>query len=65
VSGRSDSIAPPPLAQPLGRLIPHASTVEAPTGHVGMVVGSLARAQVWRPIAAFLAQHGPGPKPVG
>ena len=25
------------------------------TGHVGMVVGSLARPQVWRPIAGFLA----------
>ena len=27
------------------------------TGHVGMIVGSAARSQVWRPAAEFLAAH--------
>ena len=55
VSGTRDAIAPPPLAEPLARVIPHARTLRPQTGHVGMVVGSLARPQVWRPIAGFLA----------
>jgi polyhydroxyalkanoate synthase len=54
-AGRSDSIAPPPLAEPLARAIPGARVVRPRTGHVGMVVGSLARPEVWRPIADFLA----------
>ena len=37
-------------------LIPGARTLAPQTGHVGMVVGSLARPQVWRPIAGFLAR---------
>jgi len=61
VSGARDSIAPPPLAEPLGRSIAGARTLRPQTGHVGMVVGSLARPQVWRPIAAFLAARGPEP----
>jgi polyhydroxyalkanoate synthase len=55
--GVSDSIAPPPLALPLGRALPRAETVTARTGHVGMIVGSAARAEVWRPLAAFLGAH--------
>ncbi len=55
--GRNDTIAPPPLADPLARVLPHARAVAPPTGHVGMIVGSAARSQVWRPIAEFLAAH--------
>ena len=55
--GRSDTIAPPALAAPLARLLPDARSVEPPTGHVGMIVGSAARSQVWRPMAEFLAGH--------
>ena len=55
--GRSDSIAPPPLAHPLAEAIAGARTARPATGHVGMVVGSLARAEVWRPTAAFVADH--------
>jgi poly[(R)-3-hydroxyalkanoate] polymerase subunit PhaC len=55
--GRNDTIAPPPLADPLGRVLPDARAVAPPTGHVGMIVGSAARSQVWRPIAEFLAAH--------
>jgi hypothetical protein len=37
--------------------VPGARTVTAATGHVGMIVGSAARSQVWRPLAGFLASH--------
>jgi polyhydroxyalkanoate synthase len=55
--GRGDSIAPAPLARPLGALIPGAALVEPATGHVGMIVGSAAPTQVWEPLAGFLAAH--------
>jgi polyhydroxyalkanoate synthase len=55
--GQSDSIAPPPLSLALPAAIPGARVVQPRTGHVGMVVGSAARAQVWRPLATFLATH--------
>jgi polyhydroxyalkanoate synthase len=54
-SGERDTIAPPALARPLAAAIPGARLVRPPTGHVGMIVGSVARPQVWRPTAAFLA----------
>jgi polyhydroxyalkanoate synthase len=56
-SGERDTIAPPAVADPLGAGIPGARTVRPPTGHVGMVVGSAARSQVWRPAAQFIAGH--------
>jgi polyhydroxyalkanoate synthase subunit PhaC len=65
VSGERDSIAPPPLAQPLARAIPGARALGPKTGHVGMVVGSLARPQVWRPIAGFLAAAAGAARPSG
>lgn len=52
--GRTDSIAPPPLAEALGTAVPHARLIRPATGHVGMVVGGLARSAVWRPMAEFL-----------
>ena len=55
--GATDSIAPPPLALPLGRALPRAEVVAARTGHVGMIVGGAARAEVWRPLAGFLRAH--------
>ncbi len=55
--GQSDSIAPPALAAALPAAIPGARLIEPATGHVGMVIGSAARMQVWRPMAAFLAAH--------
>jgi len=55
--GRGDTIAPPSLSRPLGALIPGATLLEPSTGHVGMIVGSAARAQVWEPLAGFLATH--------
>jgi polyhydroxyalkanoate synthase len=61
IAGRHDSIAPPPLAEPLARAIPGARSVAPQTGHIGMVVGTLARPQVWRPIARFLAEASARP----
>ena len=58
VAGRRDTIAPPPLADPLALAIPGARRLAPQTGHVGMIVGSLARQQVWGPIAGFLADPG-------
>lgn len=57
VCGERDTIAPPALATPLGAALPRATTLRPATGHVGMVVGSVARARVWRPVAEFLAAH--------
>jgi polyhydroxyalkanoate synthase len=56
--GTRDNIAPPPFALPLGRALPRAEVATPRTGHVGMIVGSAARAEVWRPLAGFLSAHG-------
>jgi polyhydroxyalkanoate synthase len=58
VAGAKDSIAPPALAHPLARAIPRATLARPATGHVGMVVGSRAEAEVWRPVADFFAERG-------
>jgi polyhydroxyalkanoate synthase len=55
--GERDTIAPPALARPLAATLPNATTLRPHTGHVGMIVGSAARAQVWRPVAEFLSAH--------
>jgi polyhydroxyalkanoate synthase len=55
--GRSDSIAPPPLAEPLAAAIPRAHALRPETGHVGMVVGTAAAGSVIRPLADFLRTH--------
>lgn len=55
--GERDTIAPPALATPLGSVLARGRVVRPATGHVGMVIGSAARAQVWRPAAEFLATH--------
>ncbi len=60
VCGASDTIATPPLAHPLGRALPRAQTLAPRTGHVGMVIGSAARTQVWRPVANFLMAQTDG-----
>jgi polyhydroxyalkanoate synthase len=58
--GETDNIAPPALARPLAAVLPGARRLSPRTGHVGMVVGSAARAEVWRPLADFLAALGGG-----
>ena len=53
-SGQGDTIAPPPLSEPLAAAIPGAQLVRPRTGHVGMVVGGHAGPAVMRPMASFL-----------
>lgn len=50
-----DRIAPSASTEPLAGAIPGARLVRPDTGHVGMIVGGRARAQVWEPLAEFLA----------
>jgi polyhydroxyalkanoate synthase len=52
-----DAIAPPALTLPLPASIPGARVAQPRAGHVGMVVGGAARAEVWEPLAAFLRAH--------
>jgi polyhydroxyalkanoate synthase len=56
-AGRSDSIAPPALAEPLAAAIPGARLRRPRTGHVGMIVGGAAGGAVMRPLAQFLLAH--------
>jgi len=55
--GRTDSIAPAPLSEPLASAIPGARLRRPRTGHVGMVVGGAAGGSVLRPLAEFLLAH--------
>ena len=49
-----DRIVPPASAAALGAAIPGARTLRTGLGHVGMVVGGCAEAEVWRPLAEWL-----------
>ena len=55
-----DRIVPPASAEALAAAIPGAERLTPAAGHIGMVVGRQARAQVWRPLAAWLAAHAGG-----
>ena len=50
----SDRISPPGCAEALPRAIPGARLRRPRTGHVGMIIGSRAQAEVWEPLARFL-----------
>lgn len=54
IAARGDRISTPGATTPLARIIPDARLVEPATGHVGMIVGSAAPAQIWGPLARFL-----------
>lgn len=56
--GRSDLIAPPPVAEPLAAVILGARIERPATGHVGMVVGRAAPRQVWDAVAGFVTEAG-------
>ncbi|MGH6947781.1 MAG: alpha/beta fold hydrolase [Kiloniellales bacterium] len=49
-----DRIVPPASAAALAERLPGAQVLQPPTGHIGMVVGSHARAMAWEPLAAWL-----------
>lgn len=49
-----DRIVPPASARALVEAVPGAAMHTVPLGHIGMMVGGRAPAQVWEPIRAFL-----------
>ena len=50
-----DRIVPPASAQALARALPGAETLVPGLGHIGMMASAGAEAQVWRPLARWLA----------
>ncbi|MBV8938952.1 MAG: alpha/beta fold hydrolase [Alphaproteobacteria bacterium] len=52
---RKDNVVPPGCALPLHRLLPHSALCEPSGGHVGMIVGRKARAELWQPFARWLS----------
>ena len=69
LAGSRDMVAPPESTRPLAEAMPQARHLEAPAGHVGLIVGGAAPEQVWRPLFAFLSERsgedGPPPLPLG
>ena len=51
-----DRVVPPLCARPLAELIPGATTISCPTGHVGMIVGKNAREHLWAPLVKWLSK---------
>lgn len=49
-----DAIVPVGTAQPLADAIPRCDVLKPESGHVSMVVGSKAKAMLWKPLAAWL-----------
>ena len=49
-----DRIVPPESAAALARLIPGAAVLRPRAGHVGMIAGARARAELWRPALDWL-----------
>ena len=49
-----DRIVPPESARPLTRRIPGAQVLHPAAGHVGMVAGAQASAQLWQPVMDWL-----------
>ncbi len=49
-----DRIVPPASAEILAQKLPGADRLSPPLGHIGMVVGSQARAGLWQPLAGWL-----------
>lgn len=54
VTPAQDRIVPPASAQALIDAIPGAASLAPQAGHIGMVVGSRARTQLWKPLADWL-----------
>ena len=58
VSGQRDTIAPPQVAMPLAKALGSARALTPDLGHVGMITGGEAPAQVWAPVVEFLRETG-------
>ena len=56
VAGRKDSVVSPASALPLAEAVDAASVLQPEAGHLGIVIGTKADAEVWEPVRAFL--HG-------
>lgn len=54
---QNDLIVPQGCALPLTREIPRCEVITPDAGHVSMVVGSRAKAQMWQPVAQWLAKR--------
>lgn len=52
-----DRIVPPASAQALIEAIPGAESLSPQAGHIGMMVGGKAKAQLWSPLTAWLHKH--------
>jgi polyhydroxyalkanoate synthase len=49
-----DRIVPPESAESVVSALPEAERMAPPLGHIGMVVGGRARAELWEPLASWL-----------
>lgn len=54
IASRTDTVAPFAAAAAAARALPNARLLTPRGGHVGMVVGRRAEAELWDPLAAFL-----------
>lgn len=52
-----DKLVPKPSAEALLHALPGADRHDAPSGHIGMMVGPRAEAGLWQPLAAWLRRH--------
>jgi polyhydroxyalkanoate synthase len=53
----SDRIVPPESARALSNLIPDATVLTPPSGHIGMVVGARAERGLWTPLRDWLCTN--------
>jgi len=52
---KEDRIVPPASALAVARVLPAATLLRPPAGHIGMIVGSNAKRTLWRPLAEWAA----------
>lgn len=51
---RNDHVVPMDCAEPLAKAMPNAQVIHPGAGHVGMIVGSHARRELWQPLASWV-----------
>ena len=56
---RRDRIVPPESARGLATALPNCQLQEPNTGHIGMMAGSRAAAEVWSPVLAWIRANDP------
>ena len=52
-----DKIVPPASAEPLARQLPNATLLKADGGHISLMMGRHAKANLWKPLTAFFMMH--------